>query len=459
MTRMNSIVSRLLLPLTICLICSCGGDNDQNRSSSATAVVFSDIHFNPFYDPSIFQDLLAADVHEWAGIFEKSAIAEPSAYGADTNFPLLVLALSGMRRQVGDSPLVIFNGDLLGHNIAKTFFELYGSQDIAAMHAFTDKTVVFLMQMIRRSIGDIPVLFAVGNADSYSGIEPEPDFLSNTAEFYYSQFLNGTADHEAFLESFKAGGYYSARPYGAGLTVIGLNTMLFYPIALPEAESRATVELSWLDSTLASAKANGEKVWLLMHVPPGADIGSTAQLVDNSGHIGRTVMMWRPDYQARFLQILSQYPGIISFSLAAHTHMDEYRIMADNVLHGSPSISPVFGNNPAFKIFNFSNTTFEPADYISLNYNLAAMPEEFQDFYTFSSAYSLEGPLDASLDQLYPMLATDGAKQSLYREYYYSGITPANPITDRNWPVYWCGIANMNQQELIDCVNAYRRQL
>jgi hypothetical protein len=30
-----------------------------------------------------------------------------------------------------------------------------------------------------------------------------------------------------------------------------------------------------------------------------------------------------------------------------------------------------------------------------------------------------------------------------------------NPITDTNWPVYLCGIRNMEQQELIDCVNAY----
>ena len=75
-------------------------------------------------------------------------------------------------------------------------------------------------------------------------------------------------------------------------------------------------------------------------------------------------MMWNQDYQASFLQILSNYPGIIALTLAAHTHMDEYRIMSpDNVLEITPGITPYFGNNPAFKVFTFSHYTFKPTDY------------------------------------------------------------------------------------------------
>ena len=451
MSKSYGLITAFMRICFCLLLCSCGGGSKHDEST-ARAVVFTDIHFNAFYDPSLFEELVAADASEWSRIFEKSSITEPSAYGADTNYPLLVRALSGIEQQVGDAPLVLFTGDLLGHNLPQTFFKLYGREDVAALKAFADKMVVFLTEKIRASVGNRPVLFALGNADSYTGLEPEADFLSNTAEIYYSAFLEGSADHAAYLESFAAGGYYSAKPYGADLRVIALNTMLFYPLPLPEAARAATAELAWLDSQLASSNANGERVWLLMHVPAGADIASTAKHVDGNGRLASTVMMWDADLQARFLEILSKYPGVITFALGAHTHMDEFRIMAGTVLHGSPSISPVFGNNPAFRVVTFSRTTLEALDYTTLSYDLAAMPKDFQSLYTFSSAYGMPELLDAASEALVPLLATDKARQSLYRDDYYSGPAPANPITDRNWPVYWCGITKLTSQELMSCV-------
>ena len=47
-------------------------------------------------------------------------------------------------------------------------------------------------------------------------------------------------------------------------------------------DSAVYTELGWLDATLASAQAAGQKVWLLMHVPPGAIIYITAILSQES---------------------------------------------------------------------------------------------------------------------------------------------------------------------------------
>ena len=192
-----------------------------------------------------------------------------------------------------------------------------------------------------------------------------------------------------------------------------------------------------------------------MHAPPGADIYATAQLVDN-GHLTSAQMMWIPDYQTSFLQILAKYPGMIKLTLAGHTHMDEYRIMSSaDVLDITPGISPRSGNDPAFKVFTFSRDTMRPTDYRSLNYDLATRPEKFNSYYTFWLAYWMQGLLNDSLAQLFPALRTDNAKQTLYRGYYYSGNNSSNPITNTNWPVYWCGIGKMGQQDFIDCVNNY----
>jgi len=449
----------------VCLTCGCDNGTHHTSPPAATfpVVVFSDVHFNPFYDPSLFQTLVAADVSEWADIFKTSGITAPSAWGSQTNYPLLEITLSSIKQNLGESPMIIFTGDMLAVGFPQTFFSLYGSQDVAAMKTFAEKTVSFFMEQVRLAVGDIPVMFAVGNADSYSGYGPDSGFLSNTAELFYTHFLNGTVDHQAFLTTFASNGYYSAEPSGTDVMVIGLNTILFSPLVPGDHDSAVDTELSWLDSRLASARTDGKKVWILMHIPPGADLGSTASLVDDDGHIPSAAMMWKPDDQTRFLAILSAYSDVITMTLAGHTHMDEYRILSSSeVLEVTPSISPLFGNNPAFKIFTVSSDTGKPMDYQSIIYDLATTPEQFNSYYTFSEAYSVEGPLDHSLVHLFPVLAVDIEKQKTYRGHFFSGHNytlpmphTVKPITDTTWPVFWSGIGIMEQQEFIDSVNAY----
>ena len=64
--------------------------------------------------------------------------------------------------------------------------------------------------------------------------------------------------------------------------------------------------------------------------------------------------------------------------------------------------------------------------------------------------------LGVSLEELFPLLKIDPIQQGLYKGHYYSGHDSASPITDTNWPVYWCGISEMAQQDYMDCVNGYR---
>jgi len=285
--------------------------------------------------------------------------------------------------------------------------------------------------------------------------------------------VSGTTDQQTFLTNFEAGGYYSAQPLGPNLVVIGLNTNLMALGVPGDNDAAVANELAWLDSTLNSAQAAGQNVWLLMHVPPGANTVATAGSFVSGEPVSATMMMYQ-SYQASFLQILANYPGVITMTLGAHTHMDEFRVLSPNVvLDEVPAISPCFGENPAFKVFTLTGDTFTPTDYRSLNYDLAVKPGHFENYYTFSAAYSMQGPLGASLAQLYPELATNvalttaqppNAQQALYMGHYLSGdnsgVNPKsgtkwNPITDANWPVFACGIGKMAQLDFEDCVNSY----
>ncbi len=452
-----------------------GGSSTTTTAGNFPVLVFTDVHFDPFYDETLFPALNAADPSQWASIFQTSTVTAPSAWGTDTNYPLLALTLANIKQNLGASPFVIFTGDILGHFLAQRFYAATGASllnpsatDQAAMQVFTDKTVSFFMQQVRAAVGNLPVFFALGNADSYTGLGPDSAFLSNNAELYYTQLLNGTVDQQTFLSTFTNGGYYIAEPAGTNLMVIGLNTFEFSPPdppLLPDWSVAVAAQLAWLDSTLASAQTAGKNVWLIMHVPPGAAITSTAANVGSNGQItaAGTTMMWDQDYQTNFLGILAKYPGLIAHTLAAHTHMDEFRIMSPgNVLDITGGITPYFGNNPSFKVFTFSHDGLRAIDYTSLNYDLSSMPGQFNSYYTFSTAYSAPGFLGDSLAQLYPALVTNSGKQSLYRGYYLSGnnytVPTTNeivPITNTNWPVFWSGIGNMDEQDFINGVNSY----
>jgi hypothetical protein len=103
-----------------------------------------------------------------------------------------------------------------------------------------------------------------------------------------------------------------------------------------------------------------------------------------------------------------------------------------------------------------------PTDYSAVNCNLATSAA-FGNYYTFSQAYELEGPLATSLSVLFSTLLASNAAKMQYQGAFYSGnntlnpitSTKWNPITSTNWPVYWCGIGYMDEQEFFTAVNAF----
>ena len=65
--------SSLFISLLAILFSGCWDNSSETPVGTTTQVVFiSDIHFSPFYDETIFNDLVKAGVDQWAGIFKGS---------------------------------------------------------------------------------------------------------------------------------------------------------------------------------------------------------------------------------------------------------------------------------------------------------------------------------------------------------------------------------------------------
>ena len=80
----------LIFVLQLHLAGCAGGSGGASGGGSAAAnfpvVVFSDVHFNPFYDTTLFAALNAADPSQWAEYF--SGIEHNDAFGVDQGYQL-----------------------------------------------------------------------------------------------------------------------------------------------------------------------------------------------------------------------------------------------------------------------------------------------------------------------------------------------------------------------------------
>ena len=454
----------------------CGGASGGNGitgSDSFSVPVFSDVHFQPYINPLLpnatlntktvpanqllVAQLDAADPSERPAIFEGAlnvTNSVPSPVGADTNYALFTLALASIKQNLGTSPAVLFTGDFLGHGLNQLYLVYFPNKKPADAALFVDKTLTFVLQQIRAAVGTIPVYFALGNCDSYTNYGPDSTFLASNAQQLYTLALNGSGNQADVISTIKNGGYYSVEPAGMNLMIIALNTFALSPGNTVE-QAMIPDQFAWFGAQLAEASTAGKKVWLLMHAPPGAVESATGEPANDNGQITAATMMWAENYQEQFLGIIEQYPGVIAMSLAGHTHMDEFRLMSPGIaLAITAGISPYFGNYPAYKIFTLDSVSLAPADYSAVNCNLATSAA-FGNYYTFSQAYELEGPLATSLPELFSTLLASNAAKMQYQGAFYSGNNALNPITGTNWPVYWCGIGYMDEQGFFTAVNAF----
>ena len=128
---------------------------------------------------------------------------------------------------------------------------------------------------------------------------------------------------------------------------------------------------SWLETTLSHAAEKHEKIWLMFHVPPGIDGYSTMHSVNSSSQGGppssaspamtenscdqSIVPMWKPFWTDLFDRLIAQYPTTISAIFAGHDHNDDLRLMSagqanEQFVLIDPPVSPIFGQNPSFRI-------------------------------------------------------------------------------------------------------------
>jgi sphingomyelin phosphodiesterase acid-like 3 len=459
--------ARLICVLAVSLFCSPG--SSQGKASPVSKFLWlSDIHLNPFDDPALVHKLASAPPSEWAEILNTSANTRFSTYSQDTNWRLLSSALAAIKQTLPEPAFTIVTGDLLAHDFRQRFNASATVHDDAAYRQFVDKTVEFVTAQLKQLAPNSRTIVALGNNDSDCGnylIQPQSPFLRDTAPLIADLAESG-AD-PAFAADWNALGSYNVpHPILRKHRIIALNTSFFS--SKHENACNDTVAdpgqdmLSWLDRQLANAKRQGEKVWLIYHIPPGIDGYSTA--TSKPPTPGNPVLMWKPAYSSGFNALLERFDKSIAVSFAAHTHVDDFRLANRrrgyrSLVFMEPAVSPVYDQNPAFRVVSLESNgkLRDHATYYLKNLANAgpATAPEWTLEYRFDEAWGLKRPDLGAYRKVWSRAGKPGKQREQWVTFY-SVNHPGSTITPEIFSQLYCATGNTDVPDYEKCVASQR---
>jgi hypothetical protein len=422
--------------------------------------LITDIHFNPFSNATIARKLDLEDWKNWDNIFQQTTYPL-SVGGQETNPALLDSVLSAIHKKTDIPDCVIFCGDILVHGFNKNYADITGNSDAASAEKFVLKTVSYVMSKVSSVYPDVPVFFTLGNNDSYAGdylLEDAGAFLSDSAAPLFEICIKDNDLRSEFMAEYSEHGHYSLDvPGEERIRVVSLNTIfLSSRYAGSNATRVAHAELDWLEQTLMQARNENRKVWLVTHIPPGIDVFG---YLHGYGSCGNPPLQIKADYTKRLLNILRMYSETVAAIFTGHVHMDDFRLLfpkgtrtgALEAFIISPALSPLFGQNPAFRTIDFDSYSGEIQNMAVWYTSSGADVQEavWEQEYDFKDSYGLS-PAPKNLETIARHFQYNATWKNNYTDFYYVSKKPA-PIKDI-WKWYWCSILNIEPEYyMVDC--------
>jgi len=442
------------------------------QDNPGECLLISDIHFDPFTDPSLFATLAKRPASEWARLLESSLAGGVSQLGSDSNYALLKSSLATAAKTCPHPDFILYVGDSLAHNWRAQYEKLAprsSQDDSQAYREFTAKTVEFLVLEFRKHFPGVPILPTLGNEDAYCGdyeVQPAGTFLAMFAHAWM-ELPGPTLDRASFQSSFSQGGYYSMRlPPLFRHRVIVLNSVFFSNQYENTCGSKTDTpgddEMAWLAVTLDTASRAREKVWIVMHIPVGINDYNT---VKNEEAGSGPVEFWGSAYSSHFIKLVSKYRETVQIVFSGHTHMDDFRVIeaertglvANKLV---PSISPIFRNNPGFQVYHYdrvSGTVRNYQTYYFSNLSTAGEPTELEHAewkleYDFRDAYQQLAFDIPAITSIARALKTSASIQDIYMRFYSVNGPPA--FDKLALPAYSCAILHTTLEEFEKCQRA-----
>jgi sphingomyelin phosphodiesterase acid-like 3 len=452
-------------------------------ATAASILMLSDIHFDPFHDPGKAAALIASPVSGWQAILAAPPSTNPplsfdqlqedcKAKGIDTPYELFASSLAAEQAQLASPAFVTVSGDLTVHKLdcrLKVLAPTLSADDYSKVSA---KIVEFVALELHTTFPKSPIYLAMGNNDSGCGDYEEDHnsgYLDRSAKSFAAAVLS-KGNQQDILSEFPEFGDYNVKlpaPFtNTRLIVLQdiFESKQYTTCKGKSSDAEAKQQVAWLTSQLKDAKAKGEHVWVMAHIPPGINAYSTA----NKGNICTdgdkpTVFLSSEALGDAF----TNYTSTISLILLGHTHMDEMRLYSSTSgaipARLTPSITPVDGNNPSFTVGTVDPKKAELLDYtVYAADNQTGIGTTWSLEYDFGKTYGLSSFSSKSVATLTNALIADKAGSSkaaqAYQSFYF--IAPSQGLLtavakqvawSAMWPMYPCSMTEFHKKDYIAC--------
>ncbi|MGA2350167.1 MAG: metallophosphoesterase [Terracidiphilus sp.] len=452
----------------------------QQAKATVPALLVSDIHFEPFWDPAKAPQLASAPVSEWKAILAAAPSPDQQqrfqslqqgchARGADTSFALFDSSLKAMRSHAIGAKFVAVSGDLISHAFDCKYNTLFPKSTPEAYRTFVEKTLDYVMGELYGEFPGVPIYAAMGNNDSDCGdyrLDTHSDFLATVGKEVTQEFPG--SERQGALDTFAVGGYYSvslpAPIQNARLLVLNdiFMSKNYTTCAGKADQGAAAAQLAWLTQQLAEARASKQKVWVMGHIPPGVDLYSTARRMTNVCGGQEPVMFLSSEKMA---DVLVDSADVVELAIFAHTHMDEMRLLKSEsqkpdsartvAVKMVSSISPINGNKPSFTVAQIDPASAALMDYkVFEASNQTSINATWQEEYDYARSYHKAEFNSSSVSQLIAEFAADPTAKTLPSQKYIEDFSVgyASPLLTLVWPEYVCAMSNHTEQEFRTCV-------
>jgi sphingomyelin phosphodiesterase acid-like 3 len=442
------------------------------------ALMISDLHFDPFYDPAKVSQLAAAPVSGWETILagpdspaqakDYAALLKTcKAKGPDTSYPLLVSALSAIRKDAGDVRFITVSGDLMAHDFSCRFTNTLPQGTKAQFDALAEKTIEFQAREIEKTLPHATLYLSLGNNDSNCG-----DYKLDTGTPFLAAMEKvvghgiGAGWGAAASASFTNGGYYSvtmAAPMQRTRLIVVNDIFLgkTYTTCGGKADTApAEAQMKWLQQQLDAARQLHQRVWVMGHIPPGINPYSTLKhgpdaFCAASVKPGSGPSMFMANESLG--DTLAKNADVIKLAIFAHTHMDELRLLgpegAGVAVKLVPSISPVDGNLPSFTVAQVDPVSATLTDYTVFN-SQDALGSAWAKEYSFAATYGHTGFTPETLRAVIEAFRADADGSTPESQAYMRFYPSSAPTGELSllWPGYVCALTHTHPADYTSCV-------
>lgn len=424
-------------------------------------ISIADIHFNPlqgcerFNTPCpLLKELQTTHYTAWDDVFMKYVGRDSIKYYEDTNYVLLQSTIKQLQHISKEMhpEFVLVLGDFLDHHLEKNYKKWNIDNSRSGYTHFVKLTMQYLTYKLNQAFPNIDIYPVLGNVDTDANdykVQPNGDFL-NDLSIIWSGLIKNNQEKQQFLAEFKKAAYYTIDIHPTGKLIL-LDTILFSPRSQNKVVKQAAYEeLDWLEDQLKSAKEHHQSVLIICHIPIGIDFYFSSsiayKIIKN---------FWKTEYTKRFLSLVKEYSDSIVAILPGHIHIDLMQFTIESKdnkfipIIFTPSISPIFGNNPAIKEFSYLPNTFKLQSFERYYYPISDSKEDWRKGPRYNGIYQSNCHYCYLKDVVIHLVANN------YLMHFFTRFYTGNQGVEQNGDLYsyWCSIYSNDMKTYKNCIN------